>query len=412
METIYERVAGLDVHRDTVTATVRLPEGRGRREVTQTFATMTPDLLALRDWLVAHGVTHAALESTGVYWKPVYYVLEDDLALLLVNARHVKQVPGRKTDVKDSAWLARLLEHGLLRASFVPPQAIRDLRDLTRYRKSLTQERTRQAQRLHAVLQDAGLKLASVASDILGASGRAMLEALLAGTTDAAVLAELARGRLRAKLPALRQALQGRFRAHHAFLVGEMLAQLDGLDEALGRLTAQIGEQLRPFAEAVERLTTIPGVKARTAEVVIAELGVDMGRFPSAGHLASWAGLCPGNHESAGKHKAGTTRKGDRWLRTALAEAALAAIKQRDSYLAAQYRRLRARRGHKRAVLAVAHTILVVIYHLLRTDRTYHDLGGDYFARQDKEALQRRCIRQLEQLGLRVTVSPQEEVAA
>ena len=413
MELLHERVAGLDVHRDTVVATVRVPGERGRRQVhTQTFTTMTPDLLALRDWLAAHGVTQVAMEATGVYWKPVYYLLEDDFAVLLVNAAHVEQVPGRKTDVADSAWLAQLLEHGLLRGSFVPPRAIRDLRDLTRYRKVLTQERTREVQRLHKVLQDAGLKLASVATDILGVSGRAMLEALLAGTTDAAVLAELARGRLRQKLPALREALHGRFRAHHAFLVGEMLARLDGLDESLARLTAEVEARLRPFAPAVELLTTIPGVKARTAEVILAEIGVDMARFPSAQHLASWAGLCPGNHESAGKRQGGQTRKGDRWLRTALVEAALAAIKQREGYLAAHYRRVRARRGHKKAVVAVAHTLLVIIYHVLAAQRPYQDLGGDYFERQNKEALQRRYARQLERLGLTVTVVPQDEEAA
>jgi transposase len=412
MEPMTERVAGLDVHRDTVVATVRIPgEAGGRREETRTFGTMTADLLALRDWLAALGVGQVALESTGVLWKPVYYLLEEDFRVLLVNAAHMKNVPGRKTDVKDSAWIAQLLEHGLLRASFIPPAAIRELRDLTRYRKVLIQERAREAQRLHHVLQDAGIKLSSVASDILGVSGRAMIAALVAGGTDADALAELAKGRLRVKLPLLRQALRGQFRAHHAFMVGEILALLDYLDEALGRLQQRIDQQVAPFAVAVGLLTTIPGIKAKTAEVLVAEIGVDMRQFPTAAHLASWAGLCPGNNESAGKHHSGKTRQGDRWLRTALVEAALAAIKQRDSYLGAHYRRVLRRRGHFKAIVAVAHSLLVIAYHVLATQTPYTDLGGDFFDRQNAEAIQRRCIRQLERLGLQVTVAPKEVAA-
>ena len=335
MDVILERCAGLDVHQATVTACLRLPgPNRKRTQVVQTFGTTTPDLLALRDWLAAHEVTHVAMESTGVYWKPVYYVLEDGFTLLLVNAAHLAKVPGRKTDVADCAWIAQLLECGLLRGSFVPPPPIRELRDLTRYRKALLQDRTREANRLHKVLQDAGIKLATVATDILGVSGRAMLTALVIGTTDPTVLADLARGALRKKLPALRQALTGRFRAHHAFLVTQLLAHLDYLDETIATLSAEIAGHLSPFAPEVTRLQTIPGVKQRTVENLLAEIGVDMSPFPTAGHLTSWAGLCPGNNESAGKRRRGRTRKGDRWLKITLLEAALAAIRVKGSALA------------------------------------------------------------------------------
>jgi len=323
-----------------------------------------------------------------------------------VNAAHIKQVPGRKTDVQDCAWLAQLLEHGLLRGSFVPPVPIRELRDLTRYRKVLIQERTREANRLHKMLQDAGIKLASVATDILGVSGRAMLEALVQGTTDPAVLAELARGKLRAKLPALREALAGRFRAHHAFLVSQLLAHLDYLEEAIGALSAQIAEVIAPFGEEVTRLDTLPGVDRRTAEVLIAELGVDMRVFPSDRHAASWAGLCPGNHESAGKHRSGRTRKGNGWLRTALTEAALGAIRTKGSALGARYRRIMRHRGHKKAVIAVAHALLRAAYHLLARRLPYRDLGADYVDRRHTERVTRRAVQALERQGYRVTLQP------
>ena len=405
MDTILECCAGLDVHQATVAAAVRAPGSRGARtQVIQTFGTTTPDLLTLRDWLTAHGVTHVAMESTGVYWKPVYYVLEDSFTLLLVNAAHMRNVPGRKTDVADCAWIAQLLECGLLRGSFVPPPPIRELRDLTRYRKTQLQERTREANRLHKVLEDAGVKLATVAADILGVSGRAMLAALIAGTTDAAVLADLARGRLRAKLPALRQALTGRFRGHHAFLASQILAHLDYLDEAIATLGAEIEGHLAPFAGAVARLQTIPGVAQRTAEVLVAEIGVDMARFPTAGHLASWASLCPGNNASAGKRKRGTTRKGCKWLRIALIEAAGAAIRTKGCALGARYRRVMRQRGHKKAIVAVAHAILEIAYHLLARETTYHELGADYFDRRTKEQATRRSVRRLEPLGHRVTL--------
>jgi transposase len=405
MEQVFERVCGLDVHKATITACVRVPDAKGKRlQLVQTFGTTTADLLALRDWLEAHGVTHVAMESTGVYWKPVYYVLEERVTCLLVNAAHVKKVPGRKTDVQDCAWLAQLLEHGLLRGSFVPPAPIRELRDLTRYRKSLIQERAREANRVHKMLEDAGIKLATVARDILGMSGRAMLEALVQGTRDPAVLAELARGRMRAKLPALRQALAGHFRPHHAFLTTQILAHLDHLEQTIETLGDRIATVLAPFADAVQRLDTIPGVNQRTAEVLIAEIGVDMSRFPSDRHLASWAGLCPGNHESAGKHKTGKTRKGSIWLRAGLIEAALGATRTKNSAVAARYRRILRHRGHKKAIVAVAHNLLITAYHILASHTTYQELGADYYDRRHTERVARRAVQTLEQQGYRVTL--------
>ena len=375
MEQLIERCAGLDVHKDTVAVCVHLSGAGGKTvQEIQTFGTMTPDLLALRDWLESLGVTHVAMESTGVYWKPVYYILEEGFTVLLVNAAHIKNVPGRKTDVVDCAWIAQLLEHGLLRGSFVPDKPIRDLRDLTRHRKVLIQERAREANRLHKFLQDAGIKLSSVATDILGVSGRAMIEALVEGKADPVALSDLARGKLKKKLPTLQKALTGRFRSHHAFLVSRILAHLDYLEDEIDAFSQRIAEEITPFDEAVALLDTIPGVNRRTAEVLIAEIGPDMGRFPSSGHLASWAGLCPGNNESAGKHKSGKTRKGDRWLRIALTESALAAVRETDSSLSAQYRRIMRHRGHKKAIVAVAHSILCISYHILsdRNPQRHH----------------------------------------
>jgi len=361
MDRWIERCCGLDVHKQTVAACVRVPGAKGRRtQEVRTFGTTTPDLLALQDWLAAHQVTHVAMESTGVFWKPVYYVLEARFTVLLLNAAHVKQVPGRKTDVRDCQWIAELLEHGLLRGSFVPPPVIRDLRELTRYRRTQIQERTRVANRLHKVLQDANVKLSNVTHHVLGVSGRAMLDALVAGTTDPDVLADLARGQLRKKLPALRQALTGRFRAHHAFLLGQILAHLDYLEEAIAAVSAHIEEQLRPFAPQVERLMTIPGVQRRTAETILAEIGTDMAVFPTAGHLASWAGMCPGNNESAGKRRSGKTRKGSKWLRTSLIEAANAAARTKATALGARYRRILPHRGHRKAIVAVGRHILEI----------------------------------------------------
>ena len=407
MEAIYERCCGLDVHQATVVACVIVPGPRGRpRKEIRTFGTMTPDVLRLAEWLTQHGVTHVALESTGVYWQPIWNLLEGSFTLLLVNARHVKAVPGRKTDVRDCEWLAELLRHGLLKPSFVPERPQRDLRELTRYRTSLIRERTAEANRLQKTLEGANIKLASVASDVLGASGREMLTALVGGTTDPALLADLARGRLREKLPQLERALSGHFGAHQRFLVAQQLAHLDYLDEAIARLDAEIAERLRPFEDQLERLDTIPGVGRRTAEILLAEIGADMGHFPTAAHLASWAGMCPGNNESAGKRKTGKTRKGNAWLRAALVEAAHAASRTKDTYLAAQYRRLAARRGRKKALVAVGHSILVSAYHLLKGTATYRELGPHYFDERDRQAVECRLVQRLESLGYKVTLDP------
>ena len=401
METIVERPAALDVHKAQVTACVRVPaaDGKGREQYVAEFATTVRGLLALRDWLAAHRVQQVTMEATGVYWKPVWAIIEDEFPLLLVNARHVKQVPGRKTDVSDAAWLCQLAEAGLLRASFVPPKPIRALRNLTRYRKTQIQERAREANRLHKALEDTGIKLDCVATDILGASGRAMLAALIEGTTDPQLLAELAKGRLRAKLPALREALEGRFDGLHAVWIGAILAHVDFLDEQIDRLSDAIEEQLAPFAAAVELLCSIPGVQRRSAEVIIAEIGVEMSVFASPKHLASWAGQCPGNDQSAGRRRSGKSRHGSKWLDWALEEAALAAVRSNHVYLAAQYARLRPRRGHKKALGAVKHSIICACWHMLTTGELYHDLGGDYYQRRDPERTTRRLVGQLEALG-------------
>ena len=350
MDVVITRCAGLDVHKATVVATVRVPGEGGRRHlVTETFGTMTPDLLALREWLQAFGVTHVALESTGVYWKPVYYILEDACELLLINMRDLKGVPGRKTDVKDSEWLAQLLECGLLRSSFVPPPPIRELRDLTRYRVQQHGDRSREVNRLQKVLEDAGVKVTSVLTDVMGVSGRAMVNALVAGTTDPQVLADLARGSLRKKLPALQRALTGRFRPIHAFLLEQILAKIDYLDESLERLTAEIDRRVAPFESTLTALDTIPGIDRIGAISLIVETGGDMTRFPSAAHLCSWAGMCPGLDESAGKRRAGKTRKANRYLRSTLIQAGLSASHKKDSALQALYARVKTRRGHKKA---------------------------------------------------------------
>jgi transposase len=405
MDLVNARCAGVDVHQATVVATVRVPdEDGGRRSVTQTFGTMTVDLLTLRAWLQAYGVTQVALESTGVYWKPVYYVLEDGFTLLLINMHALKRVPGRKTDVQDSAWLAQLLECGLLTASFVPPPPIRELRDLTRYRVQQVRDRAQEVNRLCKVLEDAGVKLSSVVTDVMGASGRAMIRALTEGTTDPGVLADLARGQLRKKLPLLQRALQGRFRPHHAFLLEQIVAKIDFLEETVERLQAAIDRRLVPFEPMLTRLDTIPGIDRIGAISIIAETGGDMRRFPTAGHLCSWGAMCPGQNESAGKRRSGKTRKGNRYLRATLIQAALGAIHTKGSALPARYHRVKRHRGHKKAVVAVGHQILEIAYYLMRDDVTYHELGADYFDRRHAERAVRRHVRQLEALGFRVTI--------
>jgi transposase len=411
VELIVERPAALDVHKAQVTACVRVPDEHGRREERiAEFATTVRGLLGLRDWLAAHQVGQVVMEATGVYWKAPWAILEDDFECLLVNARHVKQVPGRKTDVSDAAWLCRLAEAGLLKASFVPPKPIRQLRNLTRYRKTQIQERAREVNRLHKALEDAGIKLDCVAADIMGKSGRDMLDALVAGTTDPDVLADLARRQMRKKIPALREALEGHFDAHHALWIGAILAHVDFLDEQIDRLSDAIEEQLRPFARAVELLCTITGIQHRGAESILAEIGADMSAFASPRHLASWAGQCPGNDQSAGKRRSGKTRNGSKWLDFALEEAAMAAIGVKANYPAAQYRRLKPRRGHKRALGAVKHSLICAIWHILSTGETYRDLGADYFTNRDPARQTKRLVKQLERLRHRVTLT--EEAAA
>jgi transposase len=407
METVIARCAGIDVHQATMVVSVRGPGPAGGRVThTQSFGTMTADLVVLRDWLQAHGVTHVAMESTGVYWRPLYYLLEDDFTLTLVNMKHLTHVPGRKSDVRDSDWLAQLLECGLLRGSLVPPAPIRDLRDLTRYRKRQIEDRTQEVNRLYRVLEDAGIKLASVLTDVMGVSGRAMLDGLLHGTTDPAVLADLARGRLRQKLPALQQALRGRFRPHHAFLVTQILTKVDFLEEAIATLTTEIDRQVAPFEPTLTGLMTIPGIRRTNAVTVLAETGGDMTRFPDAAHLCSWAAMCPGQDESAGKRRTGRTREGNRYLRGALIEAGLATTRARGTALQARYYRIKRRRGHKKAVVAVGHQILEIAYYVMRDGVTYQELGADYFDRRDRERTIRRHVKHLETLGYVVTLQP------
>lgn len=410
MDVLHQRCSGLDVHKSTVVACVVTPgaQGRPRKEV-RTFGTTTGALLELADWLSTHAVTHVAMEATGVYWRPVWNILEaaERFELVLANARHIKAVPGRKTDVRDCEWVADLLRHGLLRGSFVPERAQRELRDLVRYRTALLQERTAEVNRLQKTLETGNIKLAAVATDILGKSGRDILAALVAGVTDAAALADLARGKLRAKLPALERALAGRFGPHQRFLVAQQLAHLEAVDDTIERVSDEIARRLRPCEATLDRLDAIPGVGRRTAEVLLAEVGTEVDRFPDAAHLASWAGVCPGNHESAGKRHSGRTRKGNPWLRAALVEAGQAAGRTKHTYLGAQYRRLVARRGKQRATLAVGHTILTIAYTLLkRPDTTYHDLGVRYFDDRDRQGVERRLVRRLQGLGYRVTLEP------
>jgi transposase len=412
MEIIHPCCCGLDVHAKTVVACL-IKHGKKQ---TRTFSTMTDDLLALSDWLVSERCTHVAIESTGVYWRPVFNILEGTLEVILVNARHVKGLPGRKTDVKDCEWLADLLRHGLLKASFIPPAHIRELRELVRYRQSVVKEQAAVANRIQKLIESANIKLGQVASDVLGASGRAMLQALVQGESDAQQLAELARGTLKGKRPELRRALQGHLTPTQRWVLGELLGRYQELAAALDRVNGQIRKEVAespdPFvAEAVRLLDTIPGVGEQVAETIIAEIGVDMSRFPSAGHLASWAGMCPGNNESAGKRRSGKTRKGSPYLRAMLVQAAWAASHTKGTYLSAQFRRLVRRMGKKKALVAVGHSILVIVYHVLSRRVSYAELGGDYFDRRNVEAQRQRLIRRLESLGLKVTIEELGEAA-
>lgn len=464
MQVVYECCCGLDVHKKTVVACLIRPnsdsKGTNQQEV-RTFSTMTSELLELADWLGAAGCTHVAIESTGVFWKPIFNLLEGSLEVILVNARHVKAVPGRKTDVKDSEWLASLLQHGLLKASFIPPLPQRELRELTRYRTSLVGERARLVNRLQKVLEDANLKLGAVATDVTGVSARAMLKGIVEGETDPAKLAVLAKKRMRQKMSELEQALSGRVRDHHRFMLAQQLAHLEYLEEQIEAFNAEIerkmslgaqkGSESGPlelappqqeelkaalaeveelaeekrgevdsttsdqnqtpplsYRQAVELLDTIPGVNQRIAEIILAEVGLDMSRFASANHLASWAGMCPGNRESGGKRLSGRTRKGSQWLRQALVEAAQGAMRSRDTYLNAQGRRLADRRGLKKAVIAVGHTILVTAYYLLTRRKSYLDLGANYFDQQERQKVERQAIKRLERLGYKVTLETTE----
>lgn len=408
METMYGKCAGLDVHKKTVDACVRCLDEKGKlRTETRQFTTMTSELLRMSDWLASEGVTHVAMESTGVYWKRMFNLMEGRFTLLLVNARHVKQVPGRKTDVKDCQWLAQLLQHGLLRASFVPPRPQRELRDLVRHRSQLIAERSRVANRVQKTLEDANVKLASVASDVLGVSSREMIGRIIAGQSDPEQLAQLARSKLRAKIPQLRLALEGRITDHHRFMLKVLWKELEFVEELIREVEARIDAMTRAFSEEIARLTQIPGIERRVAQTLMAEIGPDMSPFPSDAHLVSWAGMCPGNNESAGKRKSGRTTKGSRWLRQAVVQAAWGATQSKKTYLAAQYRRLARHRGRKRALVAVGHSILRIVYHMLKFKLDFQELGPDYFDRLNPERLQRHLIKRLEGLGLRVTVEPQ-----
>jgi transposase len=406
MNVVHARCAGLDVHQQTVVACARVVvKGRITQEV-RTFGTTTRELLALADWLAAHGCTHVAMESTGVYWKPVWHVLEEHFELVLANAMHIRNIPGRKSDVNDATWIAELLAHGLIRGSFVPPAAVTALRDLMRTRKQLVRESARHTLRLQKILEDANLKLITVVSDILGVSGRAILEALIAGEQNADRLADLTLGRLNAPRALLVEAVHGRVTEHHRFLLRLHLTQIDTLEAARHEIETRVGEMLAPFRAAAARLTTMPGVSDTVARVIIAEIGIDMERFPTAGHLVSWAGLCPRLHESAGKRLSTRTRPGTPWLKTTLVQAAWAAVRTKNTYLRAQFLRLKSRRGPKKAIIAVAASMLTATYHMLKNDVDYYDLGPDHFDRRDKAKLARHLIRRLHDLGLNVEIRP------
>ena len=405
MRIVYARCCGLDVHKKSISACLLKPDDQGgTQQQVRRFGTMTRDLLELSDWLASNQVTHVAMESTGVYWKPVWNIFEGIFTVLLVNAQHVKAVPGRKTDAKDCQWIADLLQHGLLRGSFVPPSPIRQLRDFTRTRASLRQDHTAVANRMQKILEDANIKLASVASDWLGVSGRIILNQMLDGEEDTGKLAHLCRGRLREKIPEMQLALEGRMTEHHCWMLRLQREQLEFLEAQIAKLDAKIQEHMSDYQKAVDLCTTIPGIEAIAAANLIAEIGVNMEQFPSAQHLASWAGLCPGNNESAGKRLSGKARNGSVWLRRNLCQAAWAASHSKNTYLSAQFRRLAARKGKKRAIVAVGHTILVIVFHMLKNQQPYRDLGAEYFDRRNAEQLKRSLVRRLERLGVQVSI--------
>ncbi|HEC35158.1 MAG TPA: IS110 family transposase [Anaerolineae bacterium] len=405
MRIVHTTCAGVDVHKQHVTVCLITRDASGQRtQEVRTYRTVTKELLAMRDWLQDHGCRVVAIESTGVYWKPVYNLLEGEFEVLLVNPAHLKHVPGRKTDVKDCEWIAELLEHGLLRGSFIPPREIRDLRDLTRYRRRLVQMRASEVNRLQKILEDANIKLASVVSDVMGVSGRAILNALLSGERDPQRLAELSKGRLRGKMAELTLALEGRFRPHHARLLARIVAHIDFLDQSIAECEAEIEEMCRPFAQEIELVDTVTGVGKRAAQDMIAEIGVDMSRFPSHKHLCSWARVCPGNNKSAGKRKSGHTGKRNKWLKAILVECAHAAGRTKGTYLSAQYARFARRKGEKRAAVAVGHSILEAVYFILRDKVPYRDLGPNHFDEINKAHTVRYHIRRFESLGLRIQV--------
>lgn len=401
MDIIHRNCAGLDVHKKIVVAAI-LVEGRSKD--IRSFGTMTADLLELSDWLMSRGVTHVAMESTGEYWKPIFNILENNFEVMLVNAQHISKVPGRKTDVSDAEWIADLLRHGLLSASFIPPVGQRELRELTRFRSTFVKERATLVNRVQKVLESANIKLASVASDVVGVSGRAMLEAIIAGKATSEQMAELSKGKLRSKREELSRALEGRVKPHHRFVLTELLSQIDSLEETIARFDQEIEEYCRPFEEAVALLDTIPGVARQTAENIVAEIGTDMSRFPTANHLASWAGVAPGNNESAGKKRSGKVKKGNKPLGVILNQAAHSAAHTKNTYLSAQYHRLAGRRGKKRALVAVAHSILVMSYFMIKRHEPYCELGSDYFDRRRPETTAKRLVSRLEHMGYQVSL--------
>lgn len=402
MEVLVPRAAGLDVHKDTVVVCVRIAEGGRVTQEVRTFGTTTRELLALSDWLSSEGCTHAAMESTGVYWKPVWHVLEGSLELILANATHIRHVPGRKTDVNDAMWIADLLAHGLIRGSFVPPAPIQEMRDLTRTRKQLTREVVQHTQRIQKTLEDANIKITGVVSDIVGMSGRAILQGLIAGESDPERLVDLTKGRLKASREKLVESLRGRATSHHRFLLKLHLGQIDTLQEAVGEVEGRMGVVLEPFRRQLDLLITIPGVSETTARVLLAEIGWDMSRFPSSRHLLSWAGLSPRNDQSAGNHRSTRIRPGNRWLKATLIQAAWAAVRVKDSYLRAQFLRLKARRGPMKAIIAVSASMLTAVYFILVRDQPYHELTGKHFDRRDSFRITQRLVKRLQTLGYQV----------